>query len=59
LALVGAALFVLGPMGVATPQVDGSMDPLDPGPSPLTVIGLLLFVFGGLLGYATHLISRE
>jgi hypothetical protein len=35
------------------------MDPIDPGPSPLIGIGLILLVFGSLVAYATHLMSRE
>jgi hypothetical protein len=58
-ALVGVVLFVLGLMGVADPGLDSSMDPVDPGPSPLIMIGLIMIVLGSLLAYTTHLISRE
>lgn len=60
MALVGAVLFALGLAGVADPPLDdGSMDPIDRGPSPLVAIGLLLLVFGGLVAYTAHLISRD
>ena len=57
--LVGVVLLALGLMGVADPGLDSSMDPEDPGRSPLIIIGLILLVFGTLAGYAAHLISRE
>ncbi len=57
--LVGIVLLVLGFAGVADPGLDDSMDPEDPGFSPLIIIGLILLVFGGLGGYAAHLISRN
>ena len=59
IAAVGVILFALGLAGVADPGIPHEMDAGDPGRSPLIAVGALLAFFGLLIGYTTHLLSRD